>query len=129
MRWRLLGWGLAAVASAGLQAGCESAPEQPPSPPAASSVPPPAVTTTSATPVSFSPQPKLFDHGAVARGVRQVLTQSFQVTELGPVVCPPAQPVRAGHSFECQAQIGAEQRSVPITVKTDEGEYEVGAPG
>lgn len=129
MRLRLLGCGLVALALAGSQAGCESAPEQPPSPPAGSSVPPAAVTTTATTPVSFSPQPKLFDHGAVAEGVRQVLTQSFQVTELGAVLCPPAQPVRAGHSFECQAQIGAEQRSVPITVKTDEGEYEVGAPG
>ncbi|MBN6039442.1 DUF4333 domain-containing protein [Amycolatopsis sp. 195334CR] len=129
MRLRLLGWGLAAVLLAGSQAGCESAPELPPTPTAGSSVPPAAVTTTSPTPVSFSPQPKLFDHGAVAQGVRQVLTQSFEVTDLGAVICPPAQPVRAGHTFDCQAQIGAEQRTVPITVKTDEGEYEVGAPG
>ncbi|AXB42955.1 hypothetical protein A4R43_10695 [Amycolatopsis albispora] len=120
---------MAVTVLAGVQAGCESAPESPAPPPAASSVPPPPVTTTSATPVSFSPQPKLFDHGAVAQGVRQVLTQSFEITDLGAVVCPPGQPVRAGHTFDCQAQVGAEQRSVPITVKTDEGEYEVGAPG
>ncbi|MFI6027571.1 DUF4333 domain-containing protein [Amycolatopsis magusensis] len=128
MRCRLVGWGLAAVL-AGALAGCEAADPPPAAPPAAPALPPPAVTTTSPTPVSASPQPKLFDHAAVAEGVRQVLTQNFGVTELGAVLCPPGQPVRSGHTFDCQAQIGGEQRPVPITVKTDEGEYEVAAPG
>ncbi|WP_165436125.1 DUF4333 domain-containing protein [Amycolatopsis suaedae] len=109
----------------GVVAACDAAP-QPQSPP------PPPPTTSSYTPpptsTSLPVVPRELDQAAVEEGVRKVLTESFQLKDVTDVDCPGKQPVRVGHEFTCTASVEGERRSIPVTVKTDEGRYEVGAP-
>lgn len=68
----------------------------------------------------------VFNADAVAGGVEQVLTdQGYAVQN---VTCPSGIEVVSGATFTCQATIDGQQREVPITVRTDDGEYEVANP-
>ena len=69
----------------------------------------------------------VFDQDAVQRGVAQILSDEYgQDPQV--VACPTGQEVQAGSTFSCQVTIEGEQRNVTITVKTDDGEYEVARP-
>jgi hypothetical protein len=76
----------------------------------------------------LTPLPKILDQSAVQQGVRQVLETSFGMKVTGPVTCPSQQPVQIGHQFSCQAEVDGKQRTIPVTVRTADGEYEVAAP-
>lgn len=68
----------------------------------------------------------VFDDAAVASGVEQVLTdQGYAVED---ATCPRGVQVEAGAKFTCQATVDGEPREVAITVRTDDGEYEVASP-
>lgn len=71
----------------------------------------------------------VFDASSVEKGVEQTLKGSYRLSGVGPVVCPSGQPVEVGSHFDCQVRIGGETKTVTVTVKTDEGVYEVGHPG
>lgn len=71
---------------------------------------------------------KVFDTNAVQQGVQQVLTEQYQIAGVESVTCPDSQEVTVGHTFECTATINGEQQAVPITVTSEEGNYEVGKP-
>jgi len=44
------------------------------------------------------------------------------------VTCPADQEVKAGTTFDCSLQIDGQAKTVKITVKDDDGTYEVGVP-
>lgn len=69
----------------------------------------------------------VFDQNAVQSGVQRILTQEYG-QPAQQVTCPPAQEVRPGATFTCQAIIDGQSRDVRITVKSDAGEYEVARP-
>ena len=70
----------------------------------------------------------VFDQAAVQSGVQRILADSYSQTAQS-VQCPEDQPVEVGASFTCTATIDGENRSVTVTVKTDDGQYEVSQPG
>ncbi|WP_424186186.1 DUF4333 domain-containing protein [Actinokineospora sp. G85] len=70
----------------------------------------------------------VFDQSAVQDGVKGILTGKYSVENVESVTCPADQEVRAGNKFTCEATIGGEKRTVSITVRTDDGEYEVAPP-
>lgn len=147
MRGVLLG----AVALAALLTSCDDGGQQdevsapPPStgpttsPPASSTVDatatsastvPPGSTTgdTSASTTETSPVVRVFDRQAMQEAVLGILTDSYQLEDVGDVRCPAGQPVETGSTFDCTVTVGGEQRRVPITVKSEQGDYEVGLP-
>lgn len=69
-----------------------------------------------------------FDQVAVQDGVKKILTEDYKIENVGEVSCPAGQEVEPGATFTCSASIDGQPRQVTITVKTDEGEYEVGQP-
>lgn len=113
-----------------LVAGCEDGAGKPSG--GSTSLNPGPVPTTTTTPSrstpSLTPLPKVFDETAVQDSVFKVLVDSYQVQNLDTVICPPDQPVRTGHQFQCSAKIDGERKSVPITVTSDTGAYDVGMP-
>ncbi len=82
----------------------------------------------SSTSTSLAPVPKVLDSTSVQDGVRRVLTESYQLAGVESVTCPPNQPVTVGYAFDCAASVGGKEQQVTITVKTEQGEYEVGVP-
>ncbi|EMD29364.1 DUF4333 domain-containing protein [Amycolatopsis azurea] len=60
--------------------------------------------------------------------VRKILTETYQVTEVGDVLCPANQTVKDGSTFTCTVQVAGEGKTVTITVTGEDGRYEVGAP-
>jgi hypothetical protein len=60
--------------------------------------------------------------------VRKILTETYQVRDVGEVLCPSSQTVKDGSTFTCTVQVGGEGKTVTITVTGDDGRYEVGAP-
>lgn len=70
----------------------------------------------------------VFDASSVEKGVTDILRHSYRLGGVGQVSCPPDQPVEPGHHFDCTASVGAEQKTVTVTVKNDKGVYEVGHP-
>jgi len=130
----ICGAGLAMVAAL-LAAGCEQQQQDPgaesdPAPPTSTSASPSsAMSPAPPTPTtSFEPAPRQFDHAAMQDAVHQILTEYHQVENLGTVICPPRKPVEEGVKFSCTATIDGEQKKVPITVTSDDGDYRVGAP-
>lgn len=71
---------------------------------------------------------KTFDNVAVQNGVKKVLTQDFKIDQVGKVSCPSGKEVKAGSTFECTATIDGKEQKLKITVKNDEGRYEVPQP-
>ena len=69
-----------------------------------------------------------FDNNAVQQGVATILTDNYGIKNVTAVSCPAGQEVKAGATFDCTATIDNQQRTVTITIKTDDGEYEVSQP-
>lgn len=132
-------WGLpSALAVSGLAAvllgGCGAPAE--PSPPTT----PPATTadqgtasesttpTTSPTTTISTPLPQVFDHAAVQDAVYNLLTETYQIDNVGVVICPPDKPVEAETKFRCTARIDGDEKSVVITVTSNKGDYTVSYP-
>jgi hypothetical protein len=68
---------------------------------------------------------KVFDQTALQAGVTQVLTRDYGHQVSG-VSCPAALEVTNGAKFTCDATVDGEKVKVPITVTSDDGNYEVG---
>lgn len=71
---------------------------------------------------------RVLDAEAVEEGVRKVLTNDYQITKLESVSCPAGRELRPGNTFECVVRIDNREQTVPITVKTEDGQYEVARP-
>ncbi|ANN21887.1 hypothetical protein SD37_19725 [Amycolatopsis orientalis] len=61
--------------------------------------------------------------------VRKILTETYQVSDVGEVLCPANRPVQDGSTFSCTVKVGGVGKTVTITVTGNDGRYEVGAPG
>lgn len=72
--------------------------------------------------------PPTFDEDALTEGVAEVLSTSFDLTDVEDVSCPSAVKVVEGAEFECTFTSGGEDLSIPVTVLNDEGQYRVGGP-
>ncbi|SFS70241.1 DUF4333 domain-containing protein [Saccharopolyspora flava] len=70
----------------------------------------------------------VFDAASVEKGVAQTLKGSYSLAGVGAVTCPDGQPVQAQHRFDCQVQINGQNKTVTVTVKDEDGVYEVGHP-
>jgi Domain of unknown function (DUF4333) len=70
---------------------------------------------------------RVFDTQKVEQGVTGVLTDSYKL-KVSNVSCPSNEPVKTGTTFTCTATVDGAQKSVQITVKSDDGHYEVGQP-
>ncbi len=75
-----------------------------------------------------APVTKVFDEASMRRSVRSMLTDSYDLSDVASVTCPSEQPVEAGARFDCTAVVDGEPHLVPITVRDDDGRYEVGYP-
>jgi hypothetical protein len=71
----------------------------------------------------------VFRADAVEYGVVRVLVDEYKISDVGRATCPESQDVEPGKTFICTAVVGGVDKSVKITVKTADGEYEVGQPG
>ncbi|OLR93439.1 DUF4333 domain-containing protein [Actinokineospora bangkokensis] len=71
---------------------------------------------------------KVFDQGAVQDGVKGVLTGKYSVADVESVSCPADQEVKKDARFSCKVTIGGQEKTVNITVRSDDGEYEVAPP-
>ncbi|HET9140474.1 DUF4333 domain-containing protein [Actinophytocola sp.] len=78
---------------------------------------------------------KVFDESALEgdNGVRKVLTASYGVQndQIQSIDCPANQEVKQGVKFSCTVKLGGDnpkEQVVDITVRNDDGEYEVGTP-
>ncbi len=94
---------------------------------------PATVTTTdlageSASTTTTVPVTKVFDADKMQDDVRDLLTGSYEVEDVQSVSCPAHQEVRAGNTFDCDVTISGDWHTVTITVNSDDGHYEVGAP-
>ncbi|RSN61079.1 DUF4333 domain-containing protein [Amycolatopsis sp. WAC 04182] len=92
-------------------------------------VPPTTSASSSTSGGSSSAAPgRVFDPRTMQADVRKILTETYQVREVGDVLCPANQTVKDGSTFTCTVQVGGEGKTVTITVTGDDGRYEVGAP-
>ena len=74
------------------------------------------------------PHPKaVFDTAKVEQGVTGVLTNDYKL-KASDVRCPDNQPVKTDTTFECTVTVDSTPKDVEITVKSDDGRYEVGQP-
>lgn len=71
---------------------------------------------------------KVFDASAVQTGVKTVLTSDYKLQGVSDPTCPAQQEVKVGAAFSCTVNIDGKSKTVPITVKTSDGSYEVGRP-
>lgn len=94
-------------------------------------VPTPAPVTVVSTVTVQPPLPtrrKVFNADAVERGVVQILKDEYKISDVGEATCPADQLVEPGVTFICIVEVGDVDRSVKITAKSSDGEYEVGQP-
>lgn len=70
----------------------------------------------------------VFDAASVEKGVTQTLKGSYNIAGVGTVTCPDGEPVEVAHRFDCRVQINGADKTVTVTVKNDQGVYEVGHP-
>jgi len=71
---------------------------------------------------------KVFDNAQMQKDVVGVLKNDYKIPDVESATCPGEQKVKVGATFECTAQVGGNEKKVKITVKTADGEYEVGQP-
>ena len=71
---------------------------------------------------------RVFDHEAVATGVRRVLTEDYDIDGVREVTCPEGRGVTAGNTFRCAVVISGDEQQVEITVAGDDGRYTVSPP-
>lgn len=88
----------------------------------------PSVASGEGTGTGVAPVTRVFDPETMRESVLDVLEEGYRVTDVEDVTCPADQPVEVGTTFDCTARIAGEDVPVPITVKTEEGQYEVGQP-
>ena len=69
-----------------------------------------------------------FDATAVGNGVEQILTRSYRIEGVETATCPSGQPVRPSHTFDCQVTVAGQQKTVSVTVKDEQGTYQVSQP-
>lgn len=89
---------------------------------------PSTTTTTSTSAPPLTPLPRTFDETAVQDAVHKVLTESYQIKNLGVVMCPAHQKVEEGARFFCTTTVDGERKKIPIKVINDDGRYSVGMP-
>ncbi len=119
-----------------VMSGCDGATpsgDAPVAPSPSSSLPPvttPASVSSSAPTSSTAATrvTKVFDAEAMQKSVRTILTEEYLVEDVRSVTCPPGRRVEVDSTFECTAQIGGEPKTVPITVTSEKGDYQVGMP-
>ncbi|OLF18069.1 DUF4333 domain-containing protein [Actinophytocola xanthii] len=75
---------------------------------------------------------KVFDQAALEgdNGVKKILIENYNepADDIGDVRCPAEQEVKQGNTFTCTVVIRDEEMNVKITVRNDDGQYEVGTP-
>lgn len=72
--------------------------------------------------------PKKLSQDAVQDGVKKVLTEDYQATDVTAVTCPSGQKVEKGASFTCTATIAGQAQTVKVTILDNDGKYEVSRP-
>ncbi|MFW0794775.1 DUF4333 domain-containing protein [Gordonia sp. CPCC 205515] len=72
--------------------------------------------------------PKTLDQDALQDGVKKVLTEDYQATDVSEVSCPSGQKVETGATFTCTATISGQAQTVKVTILDDDGKYEVSRP-
>jgi hypothetical protein len=70
---------------------------------------------------------KVFDTAKVEQGVTGVLTNDYKL-KASDVKCPDGEAVKTGNTFDCTVTVDGAQKKVTVTVKSDDGHYEVGQP-
>ncbi|GHH43971.1 hypothetical protein GCM10017774_42600 [Lentzea cavernae] len=70
----------------------------------------------------------MFKADAVERGVVQILKDEYKISDVGEATCPENQLVAPDVSFISIVEVGGVDKSVKITAKSEDGEYEVGQP-
>ncbi|MEU4445182.1 DUF4333 domain-containing protein [Actinosynnema sp. NPDC050801] len=88
-------------------------------------------TVTMVSTVTVTPTPRtrrVFDTQVVELGVGSVLRDDYKFSGVKTVECPEDQPVVVGTSFVCVVQLDGRSKEVTVTVKSGDGEYEVGQP-
>lgn len=71
-------------------------------------------------------RPTVFDNQRMQQDIQKVLTDSYAIEGVENVTCPADQEVEPGSQFQCEVTVNGQPQSVTITVKTDDGHYEVG---
>jgi hypothetical protein len=71
---------------------------------------------------------KIFDNTAVQNGIVKILKDEYKISDVGGATCTGENEVKPNSSFNCKVQVGGKDKQVKITVKTEDGEYEVGQP-
>lgn len=59
-----------------------------------------------------------------ADGVRQVLEQEYQLSDVGDVDCP----AKVALEFDCTVTVAGQQKTVTVSVLNENGEFEVSPP-
>lgn len=72
---------------------------------------------------------KVFDQNAVQDGVVKLINDSYNM-DATEASCPKAgdTEVKAGNTFDCTVKVDGQDKTVTITVKDDDGKYEVSVP-
>lgn len=73
----------------------------------------------------------VLDQNAVQNGVKTVLSAQPPKgygQPVSSVSCPAKQEVKAGGTFDCTAVVDGQRKTVTVTVKDSDGNYEVGQP-
>jgi hypothetical protein len=70
---------------------------------------------------------KVLDTTSVQNGVKQILQDDYKIN-VNAVTCPNNMDVQVGNTYSCQVTIGGQPKSVQITIKTTDGQYEVAQP-
>lgn len=71
---------------------------------------------------------KVFDQSAVQDGVKKILTEKYNERNVESATCPADQEVKKDRKFDCTVTVDGEDRTVTITPRDDNGEYEVSQP-
>lgn len=84
------------------------------------------VSTVTATPTAPRPH-RVFVADEVERGVVKILRDEYKISDVGQLTCPESQAVEPGSICICVVVVRGVE-SVKITVKSADGEYQVGQP-
>ncbi len=71
---------------------------------------------------------KIFDNTSVQNGIVGILKDDYKIADVESATCTGENPVEPNRTFTCKVKIGGKDKEVKITVKTADGEYEVGQP-
>jgi uncharacterized protein DUF4333 len=71
---------------------------------------------------------RVFDTAAVQSGVQRVLTSDYKIEGVADVRCPANVQVKVGETFTCTTTVNGKPANIQITIKSADGNYEVGRP-